>query len=404
MPNEVNGNTVTQTPPYQGQTLDEIVSRIGRSDCDNTLLRRFLNQASYEEGDYVIETSGYIVGCIDCGEQTLTYSPYGRTTNWASSDYICDHCIDHWRYSERTEAWIHENDWDMEEHEYMDEDLLACYSSSPTHLGMQRMPYEKDRPNTMYLGVELEVETRHNNSDFESALSAVHNATSRFAICKSDGSLSDSGFEICTTPATLDKHRSGIWEEFFKTAPPHVYSYSSSTCGMHVHMSVASITPLTLGKMMLFMNKRSHSTNLSIVAGRDIDGSSQWCATQNRYSDKITEGAKRRSPRYSTLNTSTGKPTVEFRIFRGNIKPLSFFKNLEFCASVRDFCHQSKINDINFQSYWGWLNKPVNRKSYPHLSFWAARRNLIDFKYSDKSTIHMHPTINNMISPNDHEG
>ena len=341
-----------------------------------------------------------ITTCDDCHLFVPVASGYHFRMN---DNILCMDCRDNYRWSEEICEHVHVADWDEDYHGEGNNDdddranLLDYYSASPLHLGFKLLPTEHKINTTTFLGVELEVETR-STSNLPNAINAIKNATSSFAICKEDSSLSSRGFEICTAPGTLKYHKSGIWDKFFKMAPNHVYSYSSSTCGMHVHMSISSITPLTLGKMIMMMNTKKNWDMLSTIAGRTIYQGTEWCSATADINDTL-KGAKHRSDRYSTLNTNTGKDTVEFRIFKGNLKPLTFFKNLEFCTALRDYCAQETMPALSFDNFWQWVKTPRNSNNYAHLLYWADQHNIISNNYNTRSTLHTLPSLNNTFSP-----
>ena len=72
-------------------------------------------------------------------------------------------------------------------------------------------------------------------------------------------------------------------------------------------------------------------------------------------------------PRRVALNIENAR-TIEFRIFRGNLKPSSFFRSLEFCHACVVFVKSiadeeiDKLTVANFNTFVG-----ANRDEYPNL-------------------------------------
>jgi hypothetical protein len=81
------------------------------------------------------------------------------------------------------------------------------------------------------------------------------------------------------------------------------------------------------------------------------------------------QGRGRHEDRHEAINLMN-KETVEFRIFKGTLKPQSFFKALEFCDALLHFCLLGN-NSISYCKSVPNFIKYVeeNRKDYPHL--WA---------------------------------
>mgnify|MGYP001569000882 CR=1 FL=1 len=227
----------------------------------------------------------------------------------------------------------------------------------------------------LYLGVELEVEAKA-NINFNTAVGRTEDLLHNFAIMKHDGSLSDRGFEICSVPATLEYHKQK-WDNFLDVAPKYLYSYKGGRCGLHVHMSADAISPLTLAKMLLFINADDHNIFLSDLSSREVNSRSSYCMTDNR-KDKISKILSlypENDNRYSALNIKTSKPTIEMRIFRGNLKKNSFFRSLEFCVALRNFCMDTSCTNTELSSLFKWIAK--HRSEYPNLILWLYTKGYI---------------------------
>lgn len=237
-----------------------------------------------------------------------------------------------------------------------------------------------------YYGVELEVETLPQHSLQDSA-AAIAQRIHPFGILTTDASLRD-GFEIKSLPATLKAHKQ-IWTRFFAKKPGQfVSSWKSGRCGMHVHVSAASISPMTLGKLNMFMNNLMHSQFISMIAGRDIR-QSMYCspnlqatsiisafsaprvARQYRVQYRKYYDGKMRAVEHghhtAFVGAESGKPTYEFRIFRGNLSSAGFFKNLEFVDALITWCEETPPRHINPASFTDWLILPSHASQYRHL-------------------------------------
>lgn len=230
---------------------------------------------------------------------------------------------------------------------------------------------------TLYAGHEFEMFSDHEDfDDVEFVLRQIdteyrkHNPqtrTGRCTIAKSDGSLSeynDYGFETVTVPLNREQTY-GIFKSFDVLGSGRCSAWTLGTgIGHHIHLSRQAIGPLTLGKMLVFMNAEPNRDFLSAIAGR----------APNDYADfsrkKLT--SKESMDRYEVLNV-TGC-TAEFRLFRSNLYTRAILKNYEFAVSVVRFCETVShgfgdvyysTDPLHFHQYRRWLAH--HHAEYPFL-------------------------------------
>jgi hypothetical protein len=199
-----------------------------------------------------------------------------------------------------------------------------------------------------------------------------------FAIAKHDGSLrSGYGFELVTIPASLAEQRER-WLRLFAKTPSGLKSWNTmGRCGMHVHASRSVLSGLTIGKLLVFINTNENQAFVEDVAGRR---SAQWAAMMHK---KISDATKRNYSRYEAINLQNDK-TVEFRIFRGSLKPERFLKNLDFVASSVAFCIQSGIRGLTIPAYLKWFKD--HRKDYQYLDSWLVAGNYLPARSKKHAT------------------
>ena len=179
-------------------------------------------------------------------------------------------------------------------------------------------------------------------------------------VLENDGSLNDSGVELVTCPYTLDFHQTRFgWDKLLAEVSGIAMSGKGTTaCGMHVHVNRKALSALTLGKMLVFVNAENNTRLVRQVAQRD---SERWA---ERYEKSIRQGKDRNSDKYQAMHLSEN--TVEFRIFRGNLKPERVLKNIEFVHSVVCYCRAASIQEIESpEGYYKWLFK--HRGTYKNL-------------------------------------
>lgn len=227
---------------------------------------------------------------------------------------------------------------------------------------------------TLYAGHEIEMYSDNEDfSDVEGVLRQLNNAyrtlapltrTSNCAIAKHDGSLGDWGFETVTVPLT-DAQMYGIFEQFKTLGNGDCSAWDrGDSVGHHIHLSRAAIAPLTLGKMLVFMNAEENRGFLTAIAGRE-------CRAYARYATKkLTDG--RNHDRYEVLNVTD--KTVEFRMFKANLYSKAILKNHEFCKAVLAFCESESHGFGTVESsadplHWTRFRRFVatNRGAYRYL-------------------------------------
>ena len=229
----------------------------------------------------------------------------------------------------------------------------------------------------LWLGVELEVVPRYDgrgnfvDGDY---LPRTMDTTEEFAILKRDGSLPSRGFEIVTVPATLAAHRM-LWRRFFKEAAPGLSGWTEPSCGMHVHLARAAISDLTLGKMLVFLNKPDNIGFVERIAGRSHNTYARL--HPKRFGDAKLSGSE--TPHYDALNVSshTEGKTVELRIFRSNVSRGGFMKNLDFTHALVAFCREASAAQLSGPTFYSWLGLPDIQAAYPFLTQWAVRGGFI---------------------------
>jgi hypothetical protein len=163
-------------------------------------------------------------------------------------------------------------------------------------------------------------------------------------------------------------------------------TFNRPTCGIHVHVSKNALTPLQLGKMLMFVNKNERKF-IEKVAGRSANQYSQFydktlkhgrLLNSNKYQlsrTNMDQTRRDQSGRYEAINITGSKPTVEFRIFRSNVSKGGFFKCIDFVQSVVDWTRNASIKEITLDNYLEFLNS--SRGAYPWLIKWLVENNII---------------------------
>ena len=227
------------------------------------------------------------------------------------------------------------------------------------------------------IGVETEVECGgrvYANDAASAILDAAHPdgwrcvaLRERVLFAEFDGSLDD-GFELITQPMGLDTLRE-LWARVLNSrAVRNLRSHDTTTCGLHVHVSRAGLSQLTIAKAVCFLNADTTDRFITLLARRDGNG----------YCKKKTANAVRASDRtsydrYERLNL-TNPHTVEFRIFRGTTNYRTLMGSVEFAHNVLEFCAQAGVSSLTLEAFVLWLYAPAQKADSVELRALIARR------------------------------
>jgi len=301
---------------------------------------------------------------------------------------VCVNCRDNdFRYSDRTESYIHNDDWCSDDHDdYNDDDdrpepseyINSYMSGSFRNTRPLFKPYENFDHRTLVLGIEDEVQVRGSSrlGRDDLAYNITQNDLKDFAICKEDSSIGY-GFEIVSKPATFEYHKTA-WDIFFQNSAKYLRSYKDATTGLHIHINRSFFQNTgtneknaSVGRILEFINSDVNKTFINDISGRL---QTHYCMRSS--SLKIGD-VRRYRDRGAFHIYCDGTPTHEFRCFSGNVKKESFFKTLEFVVAL---CHYAKNEcpnlNINYMDFVLYVRS--NHFKYPYLFNWLIKKGYLN--------------------------
>jgi hypothetical protein len=251
-------------------------------------------------------------------------------------------------------------------------------------------------PAYMYAGHEIEMYSDDEDfDDVEHTLAQVNDLYRKLnpltrnrkcAIAKRDGSLDEygpGGFELVTVPLTTEQVY-GIFGAFKTLGNGRCSAWNmGEDVGHHIHLSKAAIGPLTLGKLLVFMNAEPNRAFLEAIACRP--------AGFNKFRTKRLTQTEN-SDRYEVLNVTN--TTVEFRLFKSNLYSRAILKNHEFAVAAVKFCEQaahgfgaveSSLDPLHFVNFRNFV--AVNRSAYRYLHEFLLSHPLISGGYRSNSPL-----------------
>ena len=245
-----------------------------------------------------------------------------------------------------------------------------------------------DAGNTLYMGVEVEND-HYPTSEAREAGVAYTRENATWARVESDASL-DCGFEIVSAPMTLAAHKATDWTGLFgKLEELGAKAHDTATCGLHVHVSRAALgnddeaKRLCLAKICELVER--FQAELSCFARRDMTGS-QWCRPTG-YGHSVTDGSRALRRKANHLQESQGidvhdgrryhainlqnRSTIEFRLFKGTLKPDTFYATITLVDGIVRWCKQHttpEVHTVTWDGLIAWINDDTLK------AYWQGRR------------------------------
>ena len=317
---------------------------------------RTISQDAYEN-DYFT--------CVDCDE--IFHNDESRTFYEDESDLYCGDCICN-------------NGWYCDYHDDTHSDGYHCDANEED--SSNNLDAWDDRVELHFLGnpiiplfygYEVELHTRHeviSRNEIVEKFRDVMNYNDvgthkEFILCKHDGSLhAEYGFELVSTNCSFEFHKTKFWNKFFNLNPnQYVKAYHGFNCGVHIHFSRSAFTTNQMKRLNCFYNNPQNRNLIVELSGRDENN---YCRFHSMID--FNSPIKTRNQKYSVINFDNND-TIEVRIFRSNIKPISFFRYLEFVHTVNLWIrsnHKNNADDLHHNNYFDWLLKNVH-KDYANL-------------------------------------
>lgn len=297
-------------------------------------------------------------------------------------------------------------------------DTLYGYHSGPD-LGHIPSAYDSRKPRIL-LGMELEIECNEDvpsddDDDDDSprayyakkVVRALNGVTKGFAKAETDGSL-DNGFEIITGYTGLDVHEK-TWRALADVREG-LESHDTDTCGLHVHVDKAGMTPLHMAKLCTFVNDPVNRELMTTVARRYADADSHGYAkfyTRENWLEHAAFAAREYrshrqfrskgdrfeygrfatsrfwSDRYSALNFNN-EHTVEFRMFRGTLKFESIMACLEFTFACWHFTKETPMKSLTTDAFMAFITRADNRKDTKYLRAYLKAKKFRAFYQAER--------------------
>jgi hypothetical protein len=151
-------------------------------------------------------------------------------------------------------------------------------------------------------------------------------------------------------------------------------------------MSKDAFTNMHLYKFMRFIYMPENQAFVLALSQRVPQRLREWARTDNKNeSMMLAESISKRGngDRHSAVNI-TGA-TVELRIFRGTLKPVSFEKNIEFCFALYEFTKRASRQNLGFWNFVEFVAKEGGK--YANLASFINESERIMSMLSERSHV-----------------
>lgn len=301
----------------------------------------------------------YAYYCADCDE--YYDSECGITDR--EGRHICPDCADDYVWCDECEEYVHCDDYD-------DDEGMCCRCADSVSSKIKSyhsggaVKYNKIgdikkawRGVWRGVGVELEVERRSDDADYErNVVERLHNIYKNM-VFERDGSLED-GFEIITSPHTVEAFYNMPWGEMLSTLSEAGYqSHDGGRCGLHMHLSreffgsTVEKQNTAIAKLMRFFD--IYYGDIVKVSRRDDYTAKRWSAPHDTTSNADARSKTKKGiyDRYRAVNISNSA-TVEIRIMRGTLNIKSFLACCDFIITTAKNSRRVKWTKIANAGEW----------------------------------------------------
>lgn len=317
--------------------------------------------------------------CEDCGEYTS--NDYSHYISSGYGYHICQSCYENNGYGscEICGEMHSENNIVYRNDCYYCADCAPSGSDNRIHdysykpnLRFLRTAKEKNQKRTVYMGIELEIDTKSGEeSDFESFCDYTENKNSSNIYLKEDSSLKN-GLEIVSHPASLAYHKQELgWAKIQEKAKESGFtSHDAGTCGLHIHVGRGSINKVDTLKMSYFV--KEHKKEFIKLARR---GGCTWSRFKGK-EKKLAECSENSERGAVNFGNAT---TIEFRMFKGTLNNNTLLATIELIDSLVNWVHTVNINTIlnNTASWKSFIEYVNSNKEYKELQGYIVSRGLV---------------------------
>ena len=267
--------------------------------------------------------------------------------------------------------------------DYTDTLYTGLNSYHHSHSVTMNTPKKEMKEGAYRIGVELEIEATSSKNRSE-----INRVRSNWFFQETDGSLRDGrGIEIVTIPL-LPKDAMAVdtWEPLVEYLKPLAESYSSSNCGLHVHIGREALgkdeddRQATLGKLLFFYYEylKPMDWNTKVFGRRHTYSENDFKCKESeavkvlgmdlmadkKIREKVDKGLKETAgrTRYYDINVQNA-PTIEFRKGKGSICTERIIAVITYCDLMIRYCRKRDWMAMSAEDFLSYIRKTASKSS-----------------------------------------
>lgn len=263
---------------------------------------------------------------------------------------------------------------------------IKAYHDSPS----LRFYKQEGEITDWYIGSEIETEFGKCNERID--ITYRYGDYDNIIYQTKDGSLNDTGIECVTHPMSLGYWKQFPFEDWFRDlVAVGTRSHKSGRCGLHIHLSrtlfnidrrknvvglVVYLVHAFKRELMIFSRRRGNSyctypfSTYGIqkdVICTIIERIDSECMIWKDYLESLCNGQYYGgSDRHSAINICNNS-TIEFRMFRGTLNPVTYRASVMLCIGLVDYAKQiyeTKTQDISWNNFINFIKPEGNLLEY----------------------------------------
>jgi len=286
---------------------------------------------------------------------------------WDNETSCCDGCGEDYFYRNMNHGYCNSCDC----HDEDDDD----YSSFPGRYHYYHLADEPENP--LYYGIELETGTFDDNLKHNWGREILDEIPNCMFV-KPDGSIYGGdvvkGTEIVSHPMTYKwmQTNKNKWNKVLRLRKKGLRSYTTNTCGIHIHLTKSWFSEKHLYKFMKMIYHFPSFTKL--ISQRRLNRLREWASIEDTEDLRKKAKDKHFYKRYTAVNLSNSN-TIELRIFRGTLCERSFWKNLEYVQALIEFTNKAKVKDLRVKNFIWFVS--FRQDDFPNLYKWLVKKKKI---------------------------
>lgn len=306
-----------------------------------------------------------VICCDDCGYY------YGRDYVVSDEGCYCEDCFSNHVHHPHLRISDQLNDVDSNDNEVVTfdgEEMRSCDGGRLDDYHDYRRSFVKyhidgeDVESSLFFGIELECE---DTRGFKYKMIDYLERKNMRLIGARDGSLID-GVEFVSDPQTIGawmSRKDSVYNMLNFLSVNDFKSHDTTTCGLHIHASKKALGSNeeeindTIARIDLLLE--SFKDNIIVFSRRKESELSRWARFVSDYtSDKksvfsteLLKLNKRTGDRYQALNLDNAH-TIEFRFFKGTLKPTTFYASIQLINNIIEVCKNPDL----FNNTLRWID------------------------------------------------